>query len=1638
MATGSLTISIPNGIENGNLAWISGVDYDVEWSWAGNVGTNVTLQYSLSGTNGPWLNIDSGVSRGRTNGLGSYTWTLPELFGLDYTNCYVRVRDPLDDTIVDISDGAFSILQKFRVTEPNGGERWYLGQSNNLVWESAYDLAAVVEIKMAPDGSNYTHTVEAAYDQNANGTSNIYPWTVPVYNPSLLSSNVRMRVTKPFFGTLPATADESDACFSIAGMSITKPSDGARAVREEPYSIEWTSWGAGDFVAIDLSVNGGTNYTSLTPSMANGNGTNSFEWLVAGDGSDIAVVRITSLTDSNAVAYSPSFTLASIRVTSPTNNDEWLRHSTQTINWNSSDAGEFVDVYYSVNDGTTWDEVETGVPNTHSHVWDLPEFVSREARVKVVSRSDTNLQAVSEKFSLAGARVTYPNSPAHVLERGVPAFAAHDAAPSRWGEARIEFSYDDEATWSTIAETWNAGDAVPFYPTYPTIRARARVTLKNPNPYTNVFDVSDVDCVVAGVLVTKPTTNDLYNTDDTEMVEWISAGASNEAEIFYSSEGTNNFVSITGGEIGSNETYPGTNSYDWEISPKLTPSSDARIQVVAGNYSHISPPFTVRGIRVTHPSDDTVAVWDIGDTEYVRWVTAGIDSSARGTVALSLDGGNTYPINLLTNYALVDTPIYQWHIDSALEPTVNASLRFTIESSPVPDDETVVAVSDVFTLRGLLVADPAPGDSWQLGTTEEIRCVSAGQGPQATISYSSDGGATWDDSPVAVDEVALDGTNTYAWTIETDRKPSTNAMLRVQIDGETAFSPVFRLDGIRVDRPSTHDVWAVDQVSPIRWVGVGTSGPYDITLRYEDTSILAITNGYAGDSLDWNVLLAAVNGEDEVTNVVLVVEEAGGGVSGESAGFRIVATPRIEIESPQGGDYWKVGQDREIVWLKGGDMDAAEFHVFYWPDSKPDEVTEINEIVTYHSSNNTFTIPWHVPDELGPTRIAVRNQIHPALADTSEVFHVAAQFRVVAPNGDPTDPHVHSLEPIQVQWGTVGSATNVNLFYKHEGIGWTLINTNGPMLNSGTGDVEYLTNFSWTVPDIVTTDMFFRVQDADYSQVFDAVTPGPYDDSDHSFAVSYYEIQWDVGYVDTSQSPPIRRPLDGLRVYDSSGWEATNLSCIGGGGSTNPIVHYYPYGVYDTIWYRASFMDEYESQWGCDSNDTRRVTMYFIGAVSGITHYVAVDSTNAISPYISWMTAATTIQDAVDASNDDDTVLVSNGWYNTGGAAVGANGLSNRIAVTKAIEVRSVNGPEHTFIVGQGSVGAGDMRCAYLANGARLIGMTLTNGHARTSGGPINTWMAGGAWCESDAMISECIVVGCSATYGGGVAYGRIQNSLLIGNSALHGGGAYASDVCNCTMTDNTATFGGGAAFCDIKNSIVYYNSATNDANCHQGTCTWSCMTPDRGEQGSITNTPQFYDAAKGNYRLLPLSPCLNTGMDEYWMLSGTDLDGYPRISDGSVDMGAYEWADTDGDQLPDWEEDRVHGTAPDDLDTDDDGMPDAWEIDRSLNALLNDAAIDADLDTMSNLAEFWADTDPQDSESLLAITSLEKDPSGIFLRWQGGINAWQTIERSAELGDGADWQLLWHQDPPTAETNVLPISQSVERQFYRVRAGRM
>src|SRR5580700_7464699 len=83
------------------------------------------------------------------------------------------------------------------------------------------------------------------------------------------------------------------------------------------------------------------------------------------------------------------------------------------------------------------------------------------------------------------------------------------------------------------------------------------------------------------------------------------------------------------------------------------------------------------------------------------------------------------------------------------------------------------------------------------------------------------------------------------------------------------------------------------------------------------------------------------------------------------------------------------------------------------------------------------------------------------------------------------------------------------------------------------------------------------------------------------------------------------------------------------------------------------------------------------------TYYVNASNTTPASPFNTWATAATNIQDAINLTSSGDTVLVTNGVYAFGGLVMAGN-LTNLVALTNPVTVQSINGPWVTTIAGPG------------------------------------------------------------------------------------------------------------------------------------------------------------------------------------------------------------------------------------------------------------------------------------------------------------------------------------------------------------------
>jgi parallel beta-helix repeat protein len=305
-----------------------------------------------------------------------------------------------------------------------------------------------------------------------------------------------------------------------------------------------------------------------------------------------------------------------------------------------------------------------------------------------------------------------------------------------------------------------------------------------------------------------------------------------------------------------------------------------------------------------------------------------------------------------------------------------------------------------------------------------------------------------------------------------------------------------------------------------------------------------------------------------------------------------------------------------------------------------------------------------------------------------------------------------------------------------------------------------------------------------------------------------------------------------------------------------------------------------------------------------------------------------TIQSAITACVDGDTVLVADGTY-TG------FGNKNLSFLGKAITVKSQNGPGVTIIDCELD-GRGFHFFTGETSKSVVDGFTITNGLRVVFGGGIychnssptimncvvsgnRSYDGGGILCrDSSPTIVNCIITGNEATNLGGGIHCRdssspnILNCMIAGNTAdLYGGGIACIDnssptITSCTIAANTASVNGGGISCNgsptITDSILWGNTP-DEISVSSGTPTveYCDVQGGTGEAwfgvGCIDDDPLFVIGPLHDYYLSQISagqaadsPCVDAGSDT---AANLGLDARTTRTDhvgdsATVDMGYH------------------------------------------------------------------------------------------------------------------------------------------------------
>jgi hypothetical protein len=231
-------------------------------------------------------NTGSGWSTAQVYDDGGY---MPDAYG-DGQYAHIVYRKNTNVYYTSVSAGGGPPPEKWiTVTDPNGGEVWEPGSIHNITWNWSGGISNVKISGSTNSGSTWTTLVESTACDGS------YSWTVP----NTPSQDCRVKIADVGDSNV---YDISDADFTIGPgggdqwITVTDPNGGEVWTVGSAHEITWESSDDFDYVRLDYSTNGGSNWIQICSKTSNDG---SRDWTVPNTPSGNCRVRVQSKSDAS-------------------------------------------------------------------------------------------------------------------------------------------------------------------------------------------------------------------------------------------------------------------------------------------------------------------------------------------------------------------------------------------------------------------------------------------------------------------------------------------------------------------------------------------------------------------------------------------------------------------------------------------------------------------------------------------------------------------------------------------------------------------------------------------------------------------------------------------------------------------------------------------------------------------------------------------------------------------------------------------------------------------------------------------------------------------------------------------------------------------------------------------------------------------------------------------------------------------------------------------------------------------------------------------------------------------------------------------------------------------------------------------
>lgn len=1066
-----------------------------EIKWSGN-SFYVDIYYSID--NGVvWKPI---VKR-RDNYPYSHAWTLPQI---NASKCLIKIADSYNpNTDFDISDMPFSITSTsnstLKVTSPNGGEKWGTVSEKIITWNKTGSVSKV-RISYSDDNGGRWLNI----DTMANNTGS-YRWILPDYN---LNANYLVKVSE--YGN-DCLSDESDATFSLIdepNTVITSPNGGERIFTSSIKKITWTrSFNNSSYVSLDYSTDAGVTWKKISAAEANHG---FFDWVVPNTVSDKCLIKISSyptptITDvSNAVF---SIVNPSISIVEPIAGASLSGCSKTSIRWTSSGTSPYVNIYYSADNGLTWNQIANSVLNfsgNNTFEWNCPDVASNKYLLKVVDVYTATTVGNSGSFEVvksgeAQLKVLSPNG-GDSLKTGarVNLTWTSDGASDK---VNISYSGDAGMTWSSPITVPNTGKYLWTVPTTASSKALVKITDVQNDCVVDLSDAAFNIVAAPFILVTFPNaSSDTLYTYNNRTITWTSGNVPGEVKIHYSPDLGATWKLIT--SYASN-----SGSYYWSVPDTISHKCLIKVSSYASNtdlFDVSDAPFTI-----TNPVY-TVTLPNGGETvngctsTNINWKSKG------GTSAVFV----YYSSDLGTTWNQVGTSYFSNKEGSNSCPWTPPGLLsgnclikvvdyYNADALDVSDKAFTIAKTDTAYIK---VTYPNNGETFGTSRNETITWKTSGKISSLTLKYSTDGGNNW-----TIISSAAANTGTYNWTVPNTL--SSKYLISITDNNNTCTTDMS-------DKPFSVIAVPSLQVQSFNYAQNtllnGNSVYFYWSATNMDTSRVKIQ--YSIDSAKtWKLIVAdlknlgsynwKIPAENSTKCFVKVSMVSNPDIFDINDVAFAIAVPKIKITFPKGGETLAGCTYQKITW--SGPSTSGGVKIQYSVDSGKEWIT----LASYASSSakeNFFN--WNVPSVAASTyRIRIEDTGAPTIKDSSASDFAVSYSGNTITITSPTDKDVLNVGTgKKITWTNTGSIPTVSLKYTLDDGGFWYINTGVP--NTG--------SFLWTLPTTPSSNYRLFVSEygnecvSDFSRKKLTIKNAPY--INVTWEQNFNAIVWSSNTLDTS------------------------------------------------------------------------------------------------------------------------------------------------------------------------------------------------------------------------------------------------------------------------------------------------------------------------------------------------------------------------------------------------------------------------------------------------------------------------------------------------------------------------------------------